>query len=74
MSICACHVKKNHIKANGKLDFRRLFNDTVDMEFEYALQLQSMKTICFRYTNHQIRLLVPFAIQKSIFISQDRLN
>ena len=42
--------------------------------FEYALQLQSMKTICFRYVRHQMRLLMPFAIPKSIFISQDRLN
>ena len=42
--------------------------------FEYALQLQSMKTIGFCYVRHQMPLLMPFAIRKSIFITQDRLN
>ena len=44
--------------------------------FEYALQFQSMETICFRYGRHPMRLnlLMLFAIPKSIFIRQDRLN
>ena len=42
--------------------------------FEYALQLQSTKTICFRYVRHIMRLLMLFEVQKYIFISQDRLN
>ena len=42
--------------------------------FEYALQLQSKKMVCFRYVRHPMRLLVLFAIPKFIFISQDHLN
>ena len=41
---------------------------------EYALQWQCKKTICFCYVRHPMHLLVLFAIQKSIFIRQDRLN
>ena len=41
---------------------------------EYALQGQSTKTICFCYVGHPMHLLVLFAILKSIFIRQDRLN
>ena len=40
--------------------------------FEYALQCKVRK--CFRYVRHPMRLLMLFAIPKSIFISQDRLN
>ena len=42
--------------------------------YEYALQWQSTKTICIRYVGHTMHLLVLFAIPKSIFICQDRLN
>ena len=41
---------------------------------EYALQWQCTKTICFCYVRHSKHLLVIFAIPKSIFIRQDRLN
>ena len=41
--------------------------------FEYALQLQSTKTICFHYARHPMRLFLLFAIPESI-ISQDSLN
>ena len=40
----------------------------------YALQWQCMKTICFCYVRHPMHLLVLFAIPKSIFSRQDRLN
>ena len=44
--------------------------------FVYALQFQSMETIYFRFVRQPMRLnlLMLFAIPKSIFISQDRLN
>ena len=38
--------------------------------FEYALQLQSTITICFRFVRHPMRLLMLFAIPKSIFMSR----
>ena len=41
---------------------------------ENALQWQCTKTICFCYVRHPMHLLVLFAIPKSIFIRQDRLN
>ena len=34
--------------------------------FVYGLQLQSAKTICFCYVSHPFRLLMLFAIRKSI--------
>ena len=43
--------------------------------FEYALQLQSMKMICFRYFETSNAFIDAFfSIQKSILISQDLLN
>ena len=41
---------------------------------EYALHLQITKTVCFRYMRRPVRLLMHFAIPKSILISQGRLN
>ena len=51
--------------------------------FEYALQLQITNIVCFHYVSSSdcstyvrrpVRLLMPFAIPKSILISQGRLN
>ena len=42
--------------------------------FEYSLQLQITKMVCVRYVRRPVRLLMPFAIPKSILISQGRLN
>ena len=66
--------RKKHINANGKRVLRLLFNNTITWNFEYALQLQSTKSVCFRYVIHPMRILMLFAIPKSILISQDRLN
>ena len=41
---------------------------------EYALHLQFTKTVCFRYMRRPVRLLMHFAIPKSILISQCRLT
>ena len=39
--------------------------------FDYALALQSMKTIYFHYLRHPVSLFMLFAFPKSIFISQN---
>ena len=41
--------------------------------FEYALQLKSMKTVCFCCVRHPMRILMLSAIPKSIFIRTFKL-
>ena len=65
--LCLQCVETKRINANGKL--YSLILST--WNFEYALQLQSTKSICFRYVWHPLRLLMLFVIPKSIFTSQD---
>ena len=77
--MCFPCVRKKHIKANGKgLTVNRfwkcLFNGTVYVEFRVCFAMAKYENDIFCYVRQPMHLLVLFAILKSIFIRQDRLN
>ena len=67
--MCLPSVGTKHIEANVRLTGSGGVYSMIlsTWNFEYALQLQSIKTICVPYRRHPIRLLMLFVIPKSIF-------
>ena len=71
---CLPCVGTKHIKVNGNGFFRHFFNDTVYMEFRVCFTTAKYENNVFSLCKTKNAFIDAFAIPKSIFISQDRLN
>ena len=73
MSICAS-VPYRYRNKTVKVFWRRLFNDTVYMEFRVCFTIAKYENGIFSLCETSNAFIDAFRYSKSIFISQDRLN
>ena len=69
ISICAFHEHEQETSMQLANIFGGIYSMILSWNFEYALALQSTKTISFHNVRHPMNLSMLFAFPKSIFIS-----